>query len=416
MREFVFGLLRNRASFDQVVRTKMRLAPTIGLAFLCLFLGLLSPQLCAAATYYVATNGNNSNPGTIGSPFLTIAKGLSVLAAGDTLYIRAGTYAEYIDNNVPSGTSFTNAVTVSGFPSEVVTIRPNSGNDHVINFNGSGPSYIIFNNLVIDATNAGHNGMKLQGGPNHIRVQNCEFKNAVESGILLTDGSGFNEFINVNSHNNGQIGYAPPVAAYGMYIATANNLVDRCSIHDNVGYGIHTYSATGGADNITIRNTRIYNNGRNTSNYVFGVLVGPGGVAYNNLIYGNQRGLQVFTGSGSAYNNTIYNNINEAIQVYGSASLTYTNNIIYSNGSTLNGSGSSSNNLLTNPNFVNAGSGDFHLQAGSPAIDAGVTLSLFSTDFDGNTRVGPYDIGALEYLSQQQTTQTTAPTGLRIVP
>src|SRR5262245_26531982 len=208
MREFVFGLLRNRASFDKVVRAKMRLAPAIGLAFLCLFLALLSPQLCAAATYYVATNGNNSNPGTIGSPFLTIAKGLSVLSAGDTLYIRAGTYAEYIDNQVPSGTSFSNAVTVSGYPSEVVTIRPNSGNQHVINANGSGAQYIIFDNLVIDATNAGNNGMKLQGGPNHIRVQNCEFKNAVESGILLTDGSGFNEFINVNSHNNGRSGYA----------------------------------------------------------------------------------------------------------------------------------------------------------------------------------------------------------------
>src|SRR5262249_45232346 len=43
-------------------------------------------------TYYVATNGNDSNPGTISQPFRTIKKGIGILNAGDTLYIRSGTY------------------------------------------------------------------------------------------------------------------------------------------------------------------------------------------------------------------------------------------------------------------------------------------------------------------------------------
>src|SRR5438067_11007741 len=44
------------------------------------------------ATYYVATTGSDSNPGTSGSPFLTIQHGLSVTTAGDTIIVKNGTY------------------------------------------------------------------------------------------------------------------------------------------------------------------------------------------------------------------------------------------------------------------------------------------------------------------------------------
>lgn len=42
--------------------------------------------------YYVATTGNNSGTGTFAAPYLTPQKGVDVLAPGDSLYIRAGTY------------------------------------------------------------------------------------------------------------------------------------------------------------------------------------------------------------------------------------------------------------------------------------------------------------------------------------
>ena len=46
-----------------------------------------------------------------------------------------------------------------------------------------------------------------------------------------------------------------------------------------------------------------------------------------------------------------------------------------------------------------AGAADAHLRPGSPAIDAGVTLSKVSADFDGVTRPQGVacDIGAYEY-------------------
>ena len=47
-----------------------------------------------AAGRYVATNGNDSNSGTISSPWRTVGTSISKLSAGDTLYVRGGTYYE----------------------------------------------------------------------------------------------------------------------------------------------------------------------------------------------------------------------------------------------------------------------------------------------------------------------------------
>jgi hypothetical protein len=49
-----------------------------------------------AATYYVATTGNDSNPGSIGSPFLTVQKGFNTAQPGDTVFIGAGNYPENV--------------------------------------------------------------------------------------------------------------------------------------------------------------------------------------------------------------------------------------------------------------------------------------------------------------------------------
>ena len=46
-----------------------------------------------AATYYVATTGSNGNPGTISSPWATLQYAMSNVVAGDTVYLRGGTYA-----------------------------------------------------------------------------------------------------------------------------------------------------------------------------------------------------------------------------------------------------------------------------------------------------------------------------------
>jgi hypothetical protein len=65
---------------------------------------LLITSFTLSAQYYVAVNGNDLNPGTLGAPFKTIQKAANIMTAGDTCFIRAGIYRETV---IPSnnGTS-----------------------------------------------------------------------------------------------------------------------------------------------------------------------------------------------------------------------------------------------------------------------------------------------------------------------
>jgi len=91
--------------------------------------------------------------------------------------------------------------------------------------------------------------------------------------------------------------------------------------------------------------------------------------------------------------------------------VTGSNNIFYGAGappSNPNLTGS----LNVDPKLTNLSlaSPDFHLQAKSPAIDAGVTISGLATDFDGVTRPqgSAFDIGAYEYISRGPTMTLSA--------
>lgn len=57
----------------------------------CILASALLPSIPAhAATYYVATTGNNSNPGTSSKPWKTVAYAVDKMVAGDTTYVRGG--------------------------------------------------------------------------------------------------------------------------------------------------------------------------------------------------------------------------------------------------------------------------------------------------------------------------------------
>ena len=73
------------------------------LKFIPLITALLA-QVSFAAEYYVATNGNDANPGTLLSPWKTIQKAADTLQPGDTVFVRRGTYKGLVNINV-SGTA-----------------------------------------------------------------------------------------------------------------------------------------------------------------------------------------------------------------------------------------------------------------------------------------------------------------------
>lgn len=65
------------------MRTSITLALALALAF---------TSSSQAACYYIAPTGSDSNPGTESAPRATVVGGQQLLSAGDTLYMRGGTY------------------------------------------------------------------------------------------------------------------------------------------------------------------------------------------------------------------------------------------------------------------------------------------------------------------------------------
>jgi parallel beta-helix repeat protein len=376
-----------------------------------------------AATYYVATSGSDSAAGSLAQPFRSIAKGLSSMGAGDTLYIRGGTYNERINSNsqtIPTGNSWTDAPIISGYPGETAVLAV-GGAGELINLPHAYIKYVSFENLVLDGLTTIDNVISLgSSGAHHVRFKNCEVKNAGHIGVFF-HGS-FNIFTGGQVHHIGNVSLYPRPSNrhYGFYVGGSDNLIENARIHHTNDYGIHNYHG------ITLSSRNIY---RNLTLHDTSLLYDSGAaiiasrsdsvLIYNNVLYGN-TGHGILAGSQGSntriYNNTVYGGAQTGIYVEPGASGTdVRNNIAYGNGTTqILGLGVGTvlaNNLITNPRFVNSAAFDFNIQAGSPAIDAGVALSQVQTDFKGTARPqgGAYDIGAYESGGSADSTPPSPP-------
>ena len=375
---------------------------------------LLTTGGARAASYYAAPSGNDSNPGTEAAPFKTLAKGASVLAPGDTLFARAGTYAEEFYNGIPGGTSWTQPVTLANYPGEKPVIQPPPGAGRVFSFASSNVSYVVVEGFVLDAKNTQYDAVKVtwgsDGASHHIRIKSCEVMGSPGQGILLTGESGKNgldvtgnEFIDLDVHDNGTTDFD-----HGFYISTAGNLVDGCRVHANAGWGIHVYNGSANdADQNVIRNNRSYDNARVGNRGVgIGIYSGSGTLAYNNLIWGNKTGIALNYAADGAevYNNVVFGNLEGGIDIGPeSAGARIKNNVVWQNGTGINDAGSGSvadaNVVDIDPSFVDETKQDFHPKPGSPLIDEGVTVAEVAVDIEGVTRPqgSAYDVGAYEY-------------------
>lgn len=87
-----------------------------------LFFIIIYPlQLIFGQNIYVATNGNDSNDGSINNPYKTFSKAVSVMSAGDVCIIRAGVYNEPLIIN-KNGT-VNNYLTFKSAEGETVEIK-----------------------------------------------------------------------------------------------------------------------------------------------------------------------------------------------------------------------------------------------------------------------------------------------------
>lgn len=87
---------------------------------LCILLFCISLTGIFGADYYVALDGNDTNDGSISTPFRTIQQAVSVLTAGDTCYIRGGKYHEAVTGTL-KGTE-TAPIMITNYPGEEVVL------------------------------------------------------------------------------------------------------------------------------------------------------------------------------------------------------------------------------------------------------------------------------------------------------
>ena len=423
----------------------------------------INPLGASAAEFFVATTGNNSNSGTIGSPFLTLERAASVMASGDTMSIRAGTYQRTaVILSVPSGGgSWATATTIKAYNGEKVIITPQNpvANGTDVIDTPARLSWVIFDGLILDGRGrekgmGGKMGFRFGELSHHVRIINTEMR-YTRSMVILTTSATDNEFINLNLHHGNH--NLPPddphfkYSTYGIYMSSGNNLMIGCQIHHNRGYGIHNYSAHDYKPNFnTYIGNRVY------ANESSGIIVSQstGVKLINNLVYGNGTGASSgYTGENrygihidlsvtnvTLLNNTTYgnakgelmlgptssnvtamNNIfagtssDYAIKIHeGNKGLVITNNLIYHTNPNLQvrnlGSALVSNNMLgQNDIFVDEKNSDFHLQPGSPARGQGVVLKEVKYDFDNNPRGVPFDIGAYAFGSSSLPTVSERP-------
>lgn len=364
------------------------------------------------------------------SPGGSIQTALDAANTGDTVTVPAGTYTGAI-------TFKKDGVTLQGSPGAIIDGAGNTARG-LITFDGR--SNITIAGMTVK--NAGGHGMYGGGGVSNIAIKDNDVSGSKDGGIFVGDATnvvitGNKVHENNSGASGGDIGQA---ANEGITLFNTKTFeITNNTVNGNFEEGIDTKNGT--SDGVIANNTVYDNNGPNIyvdgasnvkiySNHVYGargsskagigLAVESGGASsnveiYNNVIHDNPNGAIDFWigtySNVSVINNTTSNNNGKAISVNsGNVSGSVARNNIFFNDA-LNASGfTNDNNLTTDPNFVNAGSNDFHLNAGSPAIDKGLATGAPTTDFDGAARpVGAgIDMGAYEYGGTASV--STAPT------
>lgn len=196
----------------------------------------LAAGVAHAADYYVAPTGSDSNAGSMAAPFASLQKGHDAASAGDTVWLRAGTYKLTKQLKLSkSGTSDTQRIKFFAYTGEKVTI----------DFSG----YVSTNKaadtpaLLVTGNWLHLKGFEIIGAP-----VGASGDHSISA--LRSEGASNNTFELLNIHHN----FGP-----GLFISkgTGGNLILNVDSHDNYdkdgsqgdgqngdGFGVH-YQETG---------------------------------------------------------------------------------------------------------------------------------------------------------------------------
>ncbi|MDH5394008.1 MAG: putative Ig domain-containing protein, partial [Gammaproteobacteria bacterium] len=205
-------------------------------------------------SYYLANNGSNSNDGlSLASPFHSLDKAISVVKPGDTILLRAGTYAGVTIQENEFGDS--NAwITMQPYNNEHVIIDGDIGSRrNTILFradslsDGSKPAaYWTIQNLEI--RNGGEYSLKIDVP--YVKIYHNNLHGAPNDIVKLV-GTANNIEIKFNEIHHAGVGTAFQNAQGIDMVASQNVLVANNFVHDIPSVGIY---AKGGAKDIIFEN------------------------------------------------------------------------------------------------------------------------------------------------------------------
>lgn len=408
----------------------------------------------AGANYYVdSVNGSDSNPGTSPDrPWKTLGPVNSrTFQPGDVInFARGSTFSGGLVIN-SSGTQ-ASPITFQAYGSGARPVFTNSGQwSRAVQINGS---WIVVKDMML--RDAAEFGVRIGENATHNVVRDCEMTNVgIGVGIYgqynLITGNYFHDLKMVANTQGGDDDYG--AFAIGMYNSNnevSYNRAERCkassydygmdggfvefyqnvtgaNIHHNWAQDNNGFIEVGGgsATNCVVA----YNVAVNNGTFAWFHLSGNFAADVNNFRVENntivetavsQNTYEVFGFSATPAASTLLlrNNIfyvNQYSYISSKSGYTHDHNIYYFMQSrTQLGSPLGAGEKIADPRFVNLSGGDYRLQAGSPAIDAGVDLG-YRQDYAGQPvpAGSAPDAGAYEYGSAPAPTQvppTATPT------
>lgn len=396
---------------------------------IALFLILFTLPLFAT-TYYVSTTGSDVGAGTIGDPYATIAKGMSILdSIGGTVYLRGGTYT------FPNGPSNQCVdVTYSGASALLpITVMSYPGEWAILDCSGkvsyqwpvgiaiyAGTKYLHFKNF--ELKNAGGAGIEVKGDSHvfeRLSVHNCSDSGSA-GGIVFAEACDSIQILNCDSYDNVTNGNGE--SANGIVPYGTNIIIRGCRTWGNSDDGIDLWSATGA---IIIDSCWSFANGSGTGGDGIGFKLGGAGstgrhritncITFDNRANGmHQNGA---TDGFYVYNCTSYRDSNGWYFNYATTDpITAKNNIVYSQktgnpsylyAGTVNVTNSWNGFTVTNADFLSldtTGVRGARQSNGKLPVLTFLKLVSGSSLINAGTDVGiPYigsdpDIGAFEYI------------------
>ena len=233
--------------------------------------GKVSTNAAAAAaainTYYVSPTGDDNNNGALNTPFKTLTKAWTVIAAGDLVYLRGGTYtmSTQLGLTGKNGTA-SNPIMIWAYPGEKPVFKRASGTFNRPYHHRSGVFFTgnYFHFKGIEITGFVNIDGNIESGMLGYNANNNTFElldiHDNHHGFYLEGNSTGNTFLNCDFHDNydaqGNGGNSDGLST--AYMTSANTLISGCRAWNNGDDGFDTFENSG---MVTIENCWAWHNG-----------------------------------------------------------------------------------------------------------------------------------------------------------